>query len=134
MGDLDEEEEDTPTTLEEYAQQFYGALYCNGSPKDQVCADAKDWFFHCLSLFWKILFAMVPPPSMGGGFICFCFALAMIGLITAIVGEMATLLGCVIGIPNEITAITLVALGTSLPDMFASKVAAVEDDTADNSV
>merc|ERR1712113_505046 len=47
---------------------------------------------------------------------------------------MANLLGCVIGIPNEITAITLVALGTSLPDMFASMVAAVDDETADNSV
>jgi solute carrier family 8 (sodium/calcium exchanger) len=35
---------------------------------------------------------------------------------------------------NEITAITLVALGTSLPDTFASKAAAINDDTADASI
>jgi solute carrier family 8 (sodium/calcium exchanger) len=53
---------------------------------------------------------------------------------TAFIGEMASLLGCCIGIPNEICAITLVALGTSLPDTFASKISAVQEDTADNSV
>merc|ERR1719237_1824694 len=47
---------------------------------------------------------------------------------------MAGLLGCCIGINADITAITLVALGTSLPDTFASKVAAQQDDCADNSV
>ncbi|VDO67826.1 unnamed protein product [Haemonchus placei] len=35
---------------------------------------------------------------------------------------------------DAITAITLVALGTSLPDTFASKIAAENDDTADNAV
>merc|ERR1719238_1665721 len=58
----------------------------------------------------------------------------MIGVVTSIVGDMASLLGCCMGIPDDITAITLVALGTSLPDTFASKVAAQQDETADNSV
>merc|ERR1719238_2457369 len=58
----------------------------------------------------------------------------MIGVVTTVVGDMASLHGCCMGIPDDITAITLVALGTSLPDTFASKVAAQQDDTADNSV
>merc|ERR1719188_1628064 len=33
---------------------------------------------------------------------------------------MAALFGCVLGIPEPAVAITLVALGTSLPDTFAS--------------
>merc|ERR1719171_873501 len=37
-------------------------------------------------------------------------------------------------INGSITAITVVALGTSLPDTFASKVAAVEDPTADAAI
>merc|ERR1719174_1250456 len=37
-------------------------------------------------------------------------------------------------LPDAITAITFVALGTSLPDTFASKSAATQDETADNSV
>ena len=36
--------------------------------------------------------------------------------------------------PVQITAITFVALGTSLPDTFASKIAAVSEKTADNSI
>ena len=35
---------------------------------------------------------------------------------------------------DSVTAITFVALGTSLPDLFASKQAATMDDTADNSI
>ena len=34
----------------------------------------------------------------------------------------------------QITAITFVALGTSLPDTFASKIAATSEKTADNSI
>jgi solute carrier family 8 (sodium/calcium exchanger) len=35
---------------------------------------------------------------------------------------------------DSITAITLVALGTSLPDTFASRLAAVNDKSADNAI
>lgn len=48
----------------------------------------------------------------------------MIGVVTYVVGEFANLFGCVLSIPPAITAITFVALGTSLPDTFASIVAA----------
>merc|ERR1719285_1575465 len=58
----------------------------------------------------------------------------MIGLVTMVIGDMASLLGCVMNLPDEITAITFVALGTSLPDTFASKTAAVQDPDADASV
>jgi len=58
----------------------------------------------------------------------------MIGLVTALIGDLAGLLGCVMDIPGPITAITFVALGTSLPDTFASKTAAEQDPYADASV
>merc|ERR1712151_126455 len=54
-----------------------------------------------------------------------------IGSLTAVIGDIAALFGCVLGIPDAITAITFVALGTSLPDTFASKSAAVDELTAD---
>merc|ERR1712003_619063 len=47
---------------------------------------------------------------------------------------MANLVGCCMGLHPEITAITFVALGTSLPDTFASKTAAECDPYADNSI
>lgn len=58
----------------------------------------------------------------------------MIGIVTAFIGDLAALFGCILGIEDEITAITFVALGTSLPDTFASMSAAAQDPTADNAV
>lgn len=58
----------------------------------------------------------------------------MIGLVTTIVGDLATIFGCLIGLKDEATAILFVALGTSLPDLFASKTAAVNEKYADASV
>jgi Ca2+/Na+ antiporter len=42
--------------------------------------------------------------------------------------QLATLLGCVIGIETSVSGITLIALGTSLPDTFASRTAAKQDE------
>ena len=39
-----------------------------------------------------------------------------------------------IGLKDEVTAITLVTFGTSQIDLFASRIAAVNDPTADNSI
>merc|ERR1719453_2803970 len=92
------------------------------------------YFMHILSLPWKILFAFVPPVDYCGGWACFFGALVMIAVVTAIVGDMANLVGCCMTIQPEITAITFVALGTSLPDTFASKSAAEMDPHADASI
>ena len=53
---------------------------------------------------------------------------------TAIVGDVATVLGCSINLKESVTAITLVALGTSLPDTFASMTAAKDSDDADAAI
>merc|ERR1712023_33568 len=87
-----------------------------------------------LSMPFGVMFALIPPPSKGGGWPCFCISLAFIGLITAFIGDFAGLLGCTLGLKDSVTAITIVALGTSLPDTFASKTAAVADDDADASL
>lgn len=79
---------------------------------------------HFLCITWKVLFACVPPTHWGSGWPAFVVALTFIGGVTAIVGEVAALLGCVVGMRNPVTAITFVALGTSLPDTFASMTAA----------
>jgi solute carrier family 8 (sodium/calcium exchanger) len=80
--------------------------------------------FHFVCIGWKVLFAFIPPSNYGKGLPAFMVALAFIGIITMFVGEVATILGCAIGLKASVTAITLVALGTSLPDTFASKTAA----------
>merc|ERR1740130_2435496 len=83
---------------------------------------------------WKLLFAFVPPPDFGGGWWCFSIALMFIGTVTAAIGDLAMCFGCSLNMPDQITAITFVALGTSLPDTFASKTAATQDPYADASI
>jgi len=119
---------------ENWKQQFVEAFYCNGSPEDQAEAGAAAWVMHILAFPWKILFAFTPPTDYAQGYLTFLASLAIIGLLTAIVGDVAELLGCVLAMPPEIAAITLVALGTSLPDTFASRTAAVQDEHADASI
>ena len=89
---------------------------------------------HFTSIGWKVLFALIPPSRMCKGWFSFCVSLTFIGLVTAIIAEFATLFGCVIGLKPAVTAITFVALGTSLPDTFASKKAAQESKNADSAI
>lgn len=52
------------------------------------------------------------------GWFCFITAIFVIGFLTAIIGDVAAMFGCTIGLKDSVTAITLVALGTSLPGNF----------------
>lgn len=96
--------------------------------------EGMDAFWHFVLIGWKVFYSMIPPPHYGGGFPCFGVALAFIGLTTAFVGEFANLFGCVLGIKPSVTAITFVALGTSLPDTFASMTAAAQEKYADAAI
>lgn len=94
----------------------------------------SDALLHFVSVFWKVLFSLCPPPHYGGGFPCFVIALVFIGLCTLIVSEVATMMGCVMLMKPGVTAITFVAIGTSIPDTFASKIAAQQERYADEAV
>jgi len=106
----------------------------NGSAEDQRNASCGDWILHVVAFVWKVLFAFNPPTVFCGGWLCFFCAVVFIGIMTAAIGDIAALFGCCAGLPDSITAITCVALGTSLPDTFASKTAASQDATADNAI
>ncbi|XP_043220660.1 sodium/calcium exchanger 2-like isoform X1 [Amphibalanus amphitrite] len=93
-----------------------------------------DYVLHFITVFWKVLFAFVPPTEMRSGYPCFFVSIVLIGLLTAVIGDLASHFGCTIHLRDGVTAISIVALGTSVPDTFASKVAAVQDRYADASV
>merc|ERR1711992_430996 len=93
-----------------------------------------DYIMHFLTLFWKIIFAFIPPAGIANGYPCFFISLVFIGACTAVIGDVAGHLGCFINLKDSVNAIAFVALGTSVPDTFASKVAAIEGETADASV
>lgn len=96
-----------------------------------------DYLMHFISVPWKILFALVPPTGIQsrkstflahhslfifylfkdywGGWACFIASIIVIGLLTAVIGDVAAHFGCSIGLKDAVTAISFVALGTSVP-------------------
>ena len=70
---------------------------------------------HFLTVFWKVLFACVPPTDYLNGWACFIVSIVIIGLLTAVIGDLASHFGCTIGLKDSVTAVVFVALGTSVP-------------------
>uniref|UniRef100_A0A3P8SZZ5 Solute carrier family 8 member 2a n=1 Tax=Amphiprion percula TaxID=161767 RepID=A0A3P8SZZ5_AMPPE len=102
--------------------------------QEQRMPNCFDYFLHILCIFWKILFAFIPPTEYWNGWACFVVSIGVIGVLTAVIGDLASHFGCTVGLRDSVTAVVFVALGTSVPDTFASKVAATQDQYADASV
>lgn len=87
---------------------------------DDECGEEKlpscfDYVMHFLTVFWKVLFAFVPPTDYWNGWACFVVSILMIGILTAFIGDLASHFGCTIGLKDSVTAVVFVALGTSVP-------------------
>ncbi|XP_053392824.1 sodium/calcium exchanger 2-like isoform X2 [Mercenaria mercenaria] len=115
-----------------WGKKFVEAMNVNGG--DLEHASVFDYVMHFFTFGWKLIFAFVPPPTIWGGWLCFFVCLCFIGVLTAIIGDLASIFGCLIGLEDAVTAITLVALGTSLPDTFASRTAALNEKGADMAI
>ncbi|CAD5124084.1 DgyrCDS12389 [Dimorphilus gyrociliatus] len=69
-----------------------------------------------------------------GAWPTFVVSVLVIGGLTLFVEQLSGLLSCVIQLKPAVAGITLIALGTSLPDTFASKSAAQNDQHADAAI
>eukprot|EP00088_Acartia_fossae_P055839 TRINITY_DN6489_c0_g2_i1.p1 TRINITY_DN6489_c0_g2~~TRINITY_DN6489_c0_g2_i1.p1 ORF type:complete len:540 (-),score=61.04 TRINITY_DN6489_c0_g2_i1:285-1697(-) len=105
-----------------------------GEEGEEKMPSCGDYIMHFLTLPWKLIFALIPPTAIYDGYPTFVISIGFIGLCTAVIGDVAGHLGCFIFLKDSVNAIAFVALGTSVPDTFASKTAAIEDETADASV
>jgi len=105
-----------------------------GEEGEEKMPSCGDYIMHFLTLPWKLIFAIIPPTAIFNGYPTFVISIAAVGICTAVIGDVAGHLGCFINLKDCVNAIAFVALGTSVPDTFASKTAAIEDETADNSV
>jgi len=106
----------------------------DGEEGEEKMPSCGDYIMHFLTLPWKLIFAFIPPTAIYSGYPTFVIAIAFIGGCTAVIGDVAGHLGCFINLKDCVNAIAFVALGTSVPDTFASKTAAIEDETADASI
>nr|XP_020478573.1 sodium/calcium exchanger 3 isoform X1 [Monopterus albus] len=123
-----------------WREQFMEAITVSAGDEDEEDTGEErlpscfDYVMHFLTVFWKVLFACVPPTDYLNGWACFTVSIIIIGLLTAVIGDLASHFGCTIGLKDSVTAVVFVALGTSVPDTFASKVSAVQDTYADASI
>jgi len=81
-----------------WKQQFKNALMLGPSldEDDMVINQPSlmDALFHFSLITWKLVFALIPPVKSFGGWPAFFIALAMVGMITFVVGDVAEILGC----------------------------------------
>ncbi|XP_048340341.1 sodium/calcium exchanger 3 isoform X8 [Sphaerodactylus townsendi] len=123
-----------------WRDQFLEAITVSAGDEDEDESGEErlpscfDYVMHFLTVFWKVLFACVPPTEYCNGWACFIVSILIIGMLTAVIGDLASHFGCTIGLKDSVTAVVFVAFGTSVPDTFASKAAAVQDVYADASI
>merc|ERR1711872_1119058 len=120
--------------LDQFTEAFTVQADDDDEEGEEKMPSCGDYIMHFLTLPWKLIFALIPPTGLLEGYPTFVVSILFIGLNTAVIGDVAGHLGCFINLKDSVNAIAFVALGTSVPDTFASKTAAIEDETADASV
>ncbi|KAJ8029399.1 Sodium/calcium exchanger 2 [Holothuria leucospilota] len=128
----DDEEED-----ESWGDQIRNAMTVGGDVDEDgkpIKPAAMDCIMHFVAFFWKVLFSLIPPKNVWGGWPAFVLSIFFIAVLIIFVKELSNLIACVIGIRSAVAGITIVALGTSVPDTFASRTAAIQDQNADAAI
>ena len=72
--------------MRRWGDQFAEAIKYEGE-------DMLSFILFILSLPWTVIFALVPPPRIFGGWLCFITALVFIGLLTALISDLASQMG-----------------------------------------
>lgn len=84
---------------------------------------------------WRVAFSVIcPPVRLAGGWATFLVSVVVIGVLTALVGDLANCVRHEWGMSGHIAGITIVAIGNSLPDLFSSRLAASRENHADNAI
>ncbi|KAM7275968.1 hypothetical protein ACFE04_017834 [Oxalis oulophora] len=83
---------------------------------------------------WRLLFSFVPPCHIAHGWIAFISSLIFISGVAYVVTQLSDLISCVTGVNPYVIAFTVLASGTSWPDLVASKIAAERQTTADSAI
>lgn len=68
--------------------------------------------YHFVFYFTNVYIAVT---DYWGGWACFLVSISVIGFLTALIGDLASSFGCTVGLKDSVTAISFVALGTSVP-------------------
>jgi len=93
----------------------------NGSLRDWI------WYIICLPLVLVLTITIPDVQRPGNGkwcFISFCISIVWIGVFSYAMVEWAEIVGNTFGIPDELMGLTVLAAGTSVPDLLSSVIVA----------
>jgi len=135
----DDGEDDVDDSISEDGEianpAFEGAIVASTQDDEDDGTSCFGWFVYIYLVVPSVLLAIFSVPvSKWHGWGAFVTSLMWIGIWTLLAGDLATGMGCTVGLADTVTAITFVALGTSVPDTFASKIAAENDESADPAI
>uniref|UniRef100_A0A7C9EGF0 Sodium/calcium exchanger membrane region domain-containing protein n=1 Tax=Opuntia streptacantha TaxID=393608 RepID=A0A7C9EGF0_OPUST len=120
--------------LSVWRKQFVHALMFGSHKSNNIFVRWARVVWHLVLLPWRVLFAFVPPYHVAHGWIAFICCLCFISGIAYVVTKLSDLISCVTGINPYVIALTALAAGTSWPDLWASKIAAERQTTADSAI
>uniref|UniRef100_A0A6U2FWI8 Calx-beta domain-containing protein n=1 Tax=Chlamydomonas euryale TaxID=1486919 RepID=A0A6U2FWI8_9CHLO len=115
-----------------WAEQFKTAMTLEFEEDDDNLFAAVS--LHYVSITYKLMAACCPPAEWGQGYPLFSASLLLLAGLMAIVKEVGEMFGCACGLSDVMTGLSIVALGTSLPDAFVSRMAALSSDNADAAI
>ncbi|KAL2609756.1 hypothetical protein R1flu_028329 [Riccia fluitans] len=107
---------------------------CRDENGKEIVPPLRNLLWHMVTLFWRVLFAFIPPTSLLHGWPAFVTALLCIAGISTVSIQLANLFGCVTGLNSYAISILILASGSSFPDLIASKIALERGSTADSGI
>ncbi|XP_024526332.1 magnesium/proton exchanger isoform X2 [Selaginella moellendorffii] len=121
-----------------WKNQFYDAMTVasieEGRGQRKRTPSTLQLLLHPIVSYWKVSFAFIPPVQLLHGWLAFLGSICFITWISYVVVALSNRINCVTGISSYVLALTVLAAGTSLPNLMASKIAAEEYDTADSAI
>ncbi|EFJ32948.1 hypothetical protein SELMODRAFT_84653, partial [Selaginella moellendorffii] len=120
-----------------WKNQFYDAMtvsFFEGRGQRKRTPSTLQLLLHPIVSYWKVSFAFIPPVQLLHGWLAFLGSICFITWISYVVVALSNRINCVTGISSYVLALTVLAAGTSLPNLMASKIAAEEYDTADSAI
>ena len=92
-------------------------------------------FAHFVTFPFKLLFAvLIPPTHIMNGWLAFLISFAVIGGLVIIIADLSLVLECTLNVKQSVTALTILSIGFSLPELFTTAMAAKYESTADAAI
>jgi len=90
-----------------------------------------NWIIHTVTFPWKVISSIIPPSAILGGYLTFIMTSFLILILSTLIVDINSSLGCFINCKESILAFVFISIGLNIPTLLSAKHAAMEEETAD---